>query len=291
MQKTKKAGYLAWNIHILASSLKKIKLKDASLIIVLDALFYLLSGYFFLFWLQRINQKMESVYLPLDMASASVDNVQRAAKDAQSFYYLLIFSIILLVIAIIFLSSIFKGIIWAKTTSTKITPRLISKFFILNALWLVFWLLLMFAVLWMVEAGYARLFMFAALLASAYFTGILYSVFMRSQKIMSFANALKLGASKIRIFALPYLLVIGFFYLALLLGNLARLDYYTLSALIKAYGALGFDFSSALEAVAPQANFMIALLISLLANPFLLISVAISRYYVSALVAEISKVK
>lgn len=291
MQKSKKPNFLSWNINVLLSSLKKIRLKDIALILFLDALLYIFSGYIFLFWLRRISEKMESVYLPSDLASAGIENVQQAAKDTQSFYYIVIFSLLLLIAAIIFLSSIIKGAIWARTVGAKITSKLISKFFMLNFLWLGFWLLLMLLILLLVEEEFIKSFMLGALMLSAYFTGILYAVFMRSQKIMSFANALKLGASKIHIFALPYLFILGFFYLALLLGNLAKIDYYTLSALIKAYSAFGFDFSSALEVVAPQANFLIVLIISLLANPFLLVSAAISRYYVSALVMELSKPK
>ena len=292
MQKTKKQNFLNWNYNILVSSFKKINLKNAALILFLDALFYIFSGYFFLFWLQRINQKMESVYLPLDMASASVDNVQQAAKDAQSFYYLLIFSIALLILAVIFLSSALKGIIWAKTTGTKITAKLLSKFLLLNVAWLGFWLVMIFLILWLVQAGSVRFFLLGAILLSIYLSGIAYPIFMRDQTITSLAKAIKLGFAKINLLLLPYAIILVLFYIVLLASNLLRIDYYYLYAVNSLYGFLGFDFSNAIAgSAALQANFLVALLVSLLANPLLLISVLISRYYNSALVTEISKSK
>lgn len=292
MQKTKKSSFLEWNSNILISSLKKIKLKDVILILVLDALFYILSGYFFLFWLQRMNQKMESVYLPFDLASASIEQVQQAAKDAQSFYYLLIFSIVLLIIAVIFLSSAFKGIIWAKTTNTKITAKLLSKFFLLNAIWLGFWLTLIFLILWLVQVESVRIFMLGAMLISAYLTSLSYAIFMREQTVKSLAKAIKLGFAKLHLILPPYLIILALFYLALAASNLLKIDYYSLYFLNSLYAFLGFDFSSAIAgSAALQANFLIVLLVSLLANPLLLACFLISRYYISALVIETSKSK
>ena len=292
MQKTKKPNFLNWNYNILISSFKKIKLKDSILILVLDALFYIFSGYVFLFWLQRISEKMESVYLPFDLASAGAEQIQQAAKDAQSFYYLLIFSLVLLIIALIFLSSVFKGIIWAKTTNTKITPKLLSKFLLLNVVWLGFWLVLMFLILWLVQAESVRFFMLAAILLSIYLSGIAYAIFMREQTIRSLAKAIKLGFAKIHLLLLPYAIILALFYIALAASNLLRIDYYSLYAVNSLYAFFGFDFSNALaSSAALQANFLIALLVSLLANPLLLIFAALARYYISTLAAEISKSK
>lgn len=292
MQKNKKSSFLNWNYDILISSFKKIKLKDASLIIILDALFYLLSGYFFLFWLQRINQKMESVYLPFDLASASVDNVQRAAKDAQSFYYLLIFSIVLLIIAVIFLSSALKGIIWAKTTNTKVTFKLLSKFFLLNVIWLGFWIILLFLILLLVQVESVRIFMLGAILLSIYLSNIAYSIFMQEQSIKSLAKSIRLGFAKIHLILPPYIAMLALFYIALLASNPLKIDYYSLYSVNNLYAFLGFDFSSAIAgSAALQANITIMLLVSLFVNPLLLACFLISRHYISALVSDISKSK
>ena len=291
-QKPKKPGFLSWNIGILKESFKRITLKDAILILILDALFYLFSGYLFLFWLQRINEKMESVYLPFDLASAGAEKIQQAAKDAQSFYYLLIFSFILLVIAVVFLSSIFKGIIWAKTTSTKITPKLMSKFLLLNVVWLGFWLVIMFLISWLVQVGSVRIFMLGAILISVYLTNITYAIFMREQTTKSLAKAISLGFAKMHIFLLPYAIMLALFYIALVASSLLKIDYYSLYAVNNLYAFLGFDFSNGFAGSAVlQANFLIALLVSLLANPLLLVCSLISRYYISTLVMHLNKSK
>ena len=288
MQRNKKLNFLKWNYNILIYSFKKINIKSAVLILVLDALFYIFSGYLFLFWLKRISEKMESVYLPFDLASSSVETVQQAAKDAQSFYYLLVFSIVLLIIALIFLSSAFKGIIWAKTTNTKITAKLLSKFLFLNAVWLGFWIVLMFLILWLVQAESVRIFMLGAILLSFYLSNIAYALFMREQTIRSIAKAIKLGLAKIRLLLLPYTTMLALFYIALLASNLLRIDYYSLYAVNSLYSFFGFDFSSGLAGSAvPQVSLLITLLASMLANPLILACSLISRYYASSVVKEI----
>ena len=133
----KKSNFIDWNNKIFISSLKKIDLNIIP-IILLDALFYFLSGYIFIFWLQRIQAKMAAFNLPQDLASLGYEKTQELAQEARAFYFLLIFSFIVLLIAIIFLASILKGIIWAKTTKTKITLGLISKFLGLNLIWMGF---------------------------------------------------------------------------------------------------------------------------------------------------------
>ena len=294
MQKTKKPNFLNWNYNTLISSFKKINIKDAVLILVLDALFYIFSGYIFLFWLQRINEKMESVYLPFDLATAGVEKVQQAAKDAQSFYYLLIFSIILLVIAVVFLSSIFKGIIWAKTTSTKITSKLISKFFMLNFLWLGFWFVLIFLISWIVDIKYALAFMAASVLMGFYFTNNLYPLFMINPSIKSIKSSLKLSITKIHLFLLPYALIFIGFYLALFVSSLTKLDTFSAALAQKIYGFLGFSFGAAGALGLPAVSgpeLAIGLLVGILANPLLLLFAALARYYISTLAAEISKAK
>jgi len=287
--KAKKEGqkpeFLSWNIGILKESFKRITIKDALLILILDALFYLLSGYFILFWLKRINEKMNSVYLPFDLASAGVEKMQQAAKDAQSFYYILILSFILLVAAIIFLSSLFKGMIWAKTTKTRITSRLLSKFLLLNFVWLASWIVIIFLISWLVQAESARTFLFGALLLSIYSTNLAYAFFMRDHTIKSLAKAIKLGFAKIHLLLLPFILIIGLFFVALLAGSLLKIDYYSLYAITKAYSFLGFEFTNSLAGMsAPEADFLIVTLISMLASPLALISAAFSRYYFSGLV-------
>jgi hypothetical protein len=222
MKKT--PNFLDWNSRILVSSFKKIDL-NILLIVFLDALFYLLSGYAVVFWLQRVQEKMASFNVPADIMLLGQQGAQQLASDAKKFYYLIIFSLITLLIAIIFLAGILKGIIWAKTTKTKITSSLISKFFILNLIWMGFWFIVLFLIAYLAErtAAPAVLFFLSAL--ALYFTNTLYAVFMKEQKFKSILSAIKLNVSKLHLFVLPYALICLLFYVIMKLINLLKFKY------------------------------------------------------------------
>lgn len=253
MKITKKMSFLEWNNIILISSIKKIDL-NIILIVILDVLFYFLSGYSAIFWLQRIQAKMASFNLPTDIISLGYGRAQQLINDARIFYYLILASFILLLIAVIFLASILKGIIWAKTTSTKITMKLISKFLGLNLIWMGFWFVLVILISLFVEPASAPMFMIVTMILGAYFTNTLYTIFMRKQNLKSIPAAIKLNIMKIHMFLLPYAAI------ALLLFILARLG-----------NLLNFNYSS--------------ILLGLL----IVIYFAFVRYYVSTLATEVEK--
>ncbi|MBI2124336.1 hypothetical protein HYT92_00955, partial [Candidatus Pacearchaeota archaeon] len=115
MQKTKKQGFLTWNYEILKTSFKNIN-QDILFIIILDFLFYIASGYLVILWITRITEKINSINLQPDFSPAAI---QQLSKDTQMFYYVVEFSFVMLLVAIIFLASILKGIIWAKTIKAK----------------------------------------------------------------------------------------------------------------------------------------------------------------------------
>src|SRR3989344_8129502 len=139
--KTIKQNFLGWNYNVLFSSLKKIDL-SIILIVALDLIFYFASVFIYLNWYKMIQAKEASFSLPQNIQSLPLNQLQQLTNDAQNFYYLFLLSFILVVVAIIFMASILKGIIWAKTTKAKITLKLISKFFMLNLAWIGFWFLL-----------------------------------------------------------------------------------------------------------------------------------------------------
>src|SRR3989338_3931585 len=123
----KSQNFLEWNNDVFISSMKKI---DANIIltVILDTLFYAISGYIVIFWLQRLQDKIQAFNLPSDVMSLGREGARQLVSDEKSFYFLIIFSFILVLLIIIFLASILKGIIWAKTAGAKISFRLISKF-------------------------------------------------------------------------------------------------------------------------------------------------------------------
>lgn len=243
----KNQNFLEWNNSILVNSLKKINF-DIILIIILDNLFYFLSAYFFIFWFKRIQEKMAAFNVPADVMSLGYEGAQQLISDAKAFYYLLIFSFILMLVAVIFIASIFKGIIWAKTTKTKITFGLISKFLALNLMWMGFWFLAVFLVSWLVQPASALLFMAMAIILGLYFTNTLYSIFMKEQKLRAVIGAVKLNITKIHLFLLPYAVMLLLFYVIMKLGSLLKFRYspILLGLIIIVYAAVARYYASEL---------------------------------------------
>ena len=281
----KKQSFLNWNYKILTLSLKKINL-NILLIIILDFLFYILSGYFVIFWIARISEKISSFNLPADLTAIGLERAQQLSRETQSFYYLLVFSFIVLLIAIIFLASILKGAIWAKITNAKINLRLTSKFLGLNLIWIGFWFVLVFLISWIVEIKYAFAFMAVAVLTSVYLTNILYTLFMRNPSFSSIKSSIKLIITKLHFFLLPYILIFMGFYLIIFISGLAKLDNLSVASAQKIYGLLGFSLGNELS-----PEFAVALFVGILANPLLLLFAALARYYVSTLVMELTNSK
>ena len=220
----KKSNFLEWNNLVLTSSIKKIDI-NIFLVIILDALFYLLSGYLVIFWLQRIQAKLAGFNLPSDVTAIGVEKTQQLVREAKAFYFLLIFSFLLLLIAIIFLASILKGIIWAKTTKTKISFGLISKFLGLNLIWMSFWFAAVFLVSWLAEPAMTPILMVIVIILGLYFTNTLYTIFMKEQKISSIIGAVKIGIKKAHLFLLPYSVILLLFFVIVNLGRFVNTGY------------------------------------------------------------------
>ena len=246
-------SFLKWNYNIFISSLKKINL-NIILLIILDALFYFTSGFLVIIWLKRIQAKITSFNLPNDITPLGLERVQQLVSDARAFYFLVILSFILIILAIIFLASILKGIIWAKTTKTRISFNFISKFLLLNLIWMGFWFALIFLVSFLVEpASYSKS-IIVIIVLGLYFTNTLYTIFMKRQKLKAIFSAVKLNIAKIHLFILPYTAIALVFFAIIKLSNLIK-----------------FRYSEFLF------NFLI------------LFYIAVIRYYVSTLVLEMDK--
>lgn len=245
--KTTKPTFLEWNNDILVSSLKKINF-NIIIIVILDALFYILSGYLVAFWLGRVQEKITAFDLPSDVISLGSQRAQQLVSELRTFYFLIIFSFIMLLLAIIFLASILKGAIWAKTTNTKLNFKLISKFLVLNLIWMGFWFLLVFLISWLVNPPSAPAFITLSVVLGIYFTNTLYTIFMRNKKLKSIFYAVKLNISKIHLFLLPYSVIFLLFYVLIKTNNLFKFKYSTilLSLTMLVYAAVVRYYASAL---------------------------------------------
>lgn len=246
MKHKKIQNFIEWNRDILVNSFKKINL-NILLIAILDALFYFLSGYLVIFWLQRIKAKIAAFNLPPDIISLGPERARQLVSGIREFYFLIILSFMLLLIAIIFLASILKGIIWAKTANAKINFRLISKFLALNLIWMGFWFVLVILISYLVEPAFAPSFMIAAIVLGFYFTNTLYTLFMKKHELKSIIKAVRLNIMKIHLFLLPYLLIAVLFYFIVKLGFLNfRYSQILLGFILLIYSAIVRYYASAL---------------------------------------------
>lgn len=247
MANLQKLDFVGWNIRILADSLKKIGI-GIFLIMILDALFYFLAGYLIVVWLQRIESVIASFNLPADVLSLGYERTQQLAAGIKEAYYAIIFLFAVLLIAIIFLASILKGIIWAKTTNTKVTFSLISRFLGLNLLWMGFWFALVFLILWLAEPSAAPFLVSAIIILSLYFTNTLYTLFMKKQELKSIIRAIKLNIAKIHLFLVPYAAMLIVLFAILNLGAFLKFRYYPILILLifVAYAAVVRYYASAL---------------------------------------------
>ena len=255
---------------------------------LLDILLFYLSGFFLVLWLQRILNKMSSFNLPADVASLGYEQTQQLANEAKSFYYLIIFSFIAVLIAIIFLASIIKGIIWAKTTKTRITFQFISKFLGINLMWMGFWFFLFFLIIFIVDPAFVPIFMAIALILFIYTSNILYTIFTKNQKFSSIVQAIKISIMKIYLFILPYAIFFAILIIVANLDFLARLDFLSYSLIIKLFSLAGVEYQNI--TLSTILNPILAIIIRL-TNPAILLLAAFGRYYFSTLVLSINKMK
>lgn len=274
-------NFLEWNNDVFTSSMKKINF-DIILILILDSLFYLISGYLIILWLQRIQEKIQAFNLPSDVVSLGREGAQRLASEVKSFYFLIIFSFILVLLAVIFLASILKGIIWAKTTKTNVTFRLISKFLVLNLIWMGFWFLVIFLVSYLVVPASVSKFMVLSIILSLYLTNTLYTLFMKEDSIRNIFAAVKINATKIHLFLLPNIVKYLFYFIVMVISSL-------FFSFIKLDSILKFSYTIALPIPSISSYpLLIVFTVSRILLLLLLIGCfTVARYYTSTLVLKL----
>ena len=224
MKKTKKLNFLEWNNHVLMESLRKLDW-NILLVVFFDVLFYALSGFILFFWFQRVMEGIMSFKVPPDIISLGYERAQQLSRDVRLFYIVLVASLILVLIAIIFLASILKGIIWAKTTKTKITFALISKFLLLNLIWMGFWFVVILLISILFDPKVSALVIGATIVLSFYLTNTLYTIFMKEQRIGIIFKSIRISITKIHLFLFPYLITILLFFILVKISFLVKVNY------------------------------------------------------------------
>ncbi len=221
----KKTSFMDFNNDVFASSMKKIDW-SIFLILLLDIAFYASVFFLFSLWFTRINSAVNNFQMPNDPVSIGKDGLEKLTSGARALYITMILSFVLLLAAIIFLASIFKGIIWAMTTKTKISLNLISKFLILNLIWMGFWFLIFFLILKMVEPHLVYPLALASLAIALYLTNTIYTIFMKSRSLKSMIQAIRLNVMKIHYFAIPYASFLLLIFIVLQIGAIVKTAYW-----------------------------------------------------------------
>ena len=211
--KKNKIGFIEWNNNILVNSFRKMDF-NILWIIILDSVFYLTAAGSFFLWDKFMKAKAAAINLPADpneivntLTSLGPEKAQQLASEVKSYFFLLLFSFIAVVIFVIFLAGIFKSIIWAKTAKTKISLKFMSGFLLLNVIWVGFWSVIIFLIAYIVNPGSVQTFSLIAFIIAVYFTNILYPIFMRKQKLNSIGSAVRIGLAKIHLFVLPNMII------------------------------------------------------------------------------------
>ncbi|HLC61383.1 MAG TPA: hypothetical protein VJJ52_08220 [Candidatus Nanoarchaeia archaeon] len=236
--KKNRIGFIEWNNNILINSFRKLDF-NILLIIILDSIFYLAAAGSFFLWDRFMKAKAAAINLPADpneivnaLASLGPEKAQQIASEVKSYFFLLLFSLIAVIIFVIFLAGIFKSIIWAKTTKTKVSLKIISGFLLLNLIWMGFWLVIIFLISYIVNTESVPIFLFVSFIIGIHFTNILYPIFMQKHKLNSIGNAIKIGIAKIHLFVLPNLII--FLILFILFWATSKLAFH-LSYLVTAF--------------------------------------------------------
>ena len=245
MKKTK-IGFIEWNNDIFLNSFRKIDF-SILLIIILDSVFYITAAGSFFLWDKFMKAKASAINLPADpneivsaLVSLGPEKAQQLASEVKSYFFLLLFSFIAVAVFVIFLAGIFKSIIWAKTTKTKISLKLISGFLLLNLIWMGFWAVMVFLISYIIKPESVPIFLFIVFIVAIYFTNILYPIFMRKQRLNSVGTAIKIGIAKIHLFVLPNLII--FLILFILLWAVSKIffnySFYVTVAMLIIYAAV-----------------------------------------------------
>lgn len=196
----------------LIESIKRLKLNLAYLTLLSLLSVILIIGAFF-GWYSLFQWKLNdlsNVNLP-ELSAANISNLepQQLEQTADTMLNSLIFfytSIIIFIILAILIWSIFEGIMWNLIAKTKTTFRFLSKFFILNLIILIIWIIPASIIFVIFKQNLIPYALAVLLLIMGYFTMISYALFVKNQKILSLLRGFSLGFSKIMLF---YAFMIG----------------------------------------------------------------------------------
>ena len=203
----KATSFIKNNFDFFINSFKRIKL-TFFLVLLLDFAFYFISYQLGKLLIKILSQKADSISLEQSLANLSQQAAASFLGSVRGFFIFLIFSIILFLIAMIVNWSLFKGIIWSITANKRFNLKFFKKFALLNFIWLPAWFFVILLLDIILKPEVAVIYSLIMAIIAFYFTNVLYSLFLKENKLKNIKEAFKLGFKKIHYFALPYAIII-----------------------------------------------------------------------------------
>ncbi|MDP6548181.1 MAG: hypothetical protein QF917_04465 [Candidatus Woesearchaeota archaeon] len=220
--KKENISFIKQNYSNFINSLGNINLK-IFIILILDILFYYTLMQTGRFLITQIQKKSTNIDLSQNLLELSQQNAAQLLSSLRGFFFFIIISLILFVIAVIINWSIIKGIIWNLTGNNKPSLKFMKKFLLLNFIWLPIWTVIFLLIAFGIKQEAAPIFMIIAFILAIYLTNILYPLFLADNKITNIKKSLRLGFKKIHYFIIPYIIIIVFFLILSKIYSIATL--------------------------------------------------------------------
>ena len=218
----KQLNFLEINHENFINSFKNINFNIVFMVFY-DLLFYSASALVLFAGFKFMQKRAEAVNLPANILALNAQQAAGLLGSLRGFFYLLIFTVIFLILLLIINWSLFKGLNWSIASKRKFNLAFFKKFLLLNLAWLGSIIILVFLVAVSFNQSAVPIFLLAIFIISAYFTNILYALFMRENRFKAVKRAFALGFSKIHYFIFPYAVMVLILYVLFKLSSLITL--------------------------------------------------------------------
>ncbi len=140
----------------------------------------------------------------------------------------IVFILIAVISFILFMAanwSFFQSVIWSILLQKKFTLKFFGKFLLLNMVWFLPWLALIFIIWFGAKPNLLIILLALLILSFFHFSFILYALFAKESKFREIKEAIKSGVCKLHYFILPYIFVLIIFMIISILSNLLAIRF------------------------------------------------------------------
>lgn len=160
----------------------------------------------------------------LDPNATSLEEMQQALNALKNFFYSIIGHVIAAFLAAFIGYLIFKSLTWSLTVAKKIELRSMPRYALLNIIWMLSWLILFVALVFLVKKSLLIYSFIALFLIFIYFNELLNIIFFKEKGIFKMIkNTFKIGISKIFYFIIPFMLSVLIIGIILLLYRIINI--------------------------------------------------------------------